>query len=654
MALTLARKLPLFFVLASPAALLAQFQQPTPEELSMTSDPKAPGAAAVYLYFEETDNDAQHFQNYYVRIKVLTEKGKEAATVEIPYWGGEFTIGSVRGRTIHADGTIVELTGKPEDLLSIKRTTKQGSRVQANRTVFTLPSVEVGSILEFAYQLQFTAQFFWHLSPDWTVQKKYFVHKAHFQFSPYDNLNLIDWPHLPQGASVKTDVAGRYSLDIKDVPPAPDEEWMPPVQSFSYGVRFYYRSPLAPLDVDDFWKTEAKSWSRDVDRFADPTKTIRAAVESIVAPGDSDLDKAKKLYAALKAIDNTDFSRQKTDSERKELKLKEIKRAEDTWTQKSGTRNDIALLYLAMLRAAGLTAYGIKVVDRDVGIFDRSFMTFYQFNTALVILNIGGKETFLDPGEKMCPFGVLNWRHSGAGAIRQNSQGPEFSTTPLQAFADNSLRRSGNIDIDKQAAVTGLLQFAMTGQEALYWRQAALRNDEGEVKRQFDRSLEEIVPQGAEAHIDHFVGLDNPDENLVAFVRIQGSPGTATSKRLLLPGFFFETRATHPFVDQEKRIEPIDMHYGEIVGDQITYRLPLGFTVEGAPKDASISWLEHAVFITKSVSSPGQIILARKLARAFTFVPQNEYQDLRGFYQKVAAVDQGELVLTTSETPKGN
>src|ERR1035441_2094886 len=81
----------------TPALLRAQFQPPNPDELKMTSDPKAPGAAAVYLDMEETDNDTQHSQNYYARIKVLTEKGKEAATVQIPYRGGDFSIGSIKG-----------------------------------------------------------------------------------------------------------------------------------------------------------------------------------------------------------------------------------------------------------------------------------------------------------------------------------------------------------------------------------------------------------------------------------------------------------------------------------------------------------------------------------------------------------------------------
>ncbi|MGB0064607.1 MAG: hypothetical protein WBP85_09200, partial [Terracidiphilus sp.] len=74
----------LVLAVALPAAARAQFQPINPDELKMTSDPKAPGAEAEYLYYEEVDADVQHSFTYYARIKVFTEKGKEAATVEIP------------------------------------------------------------------------------------------------------------------------------------------------------------------------------------------------------------------------------------------------------------------------------------------------------------------------------------------------------------------------------------------------------------------------------------------------------------------------------------------------------------------------------------------------------------------------------------------
>jgi hypothetical protein len=194
----------------------------------------------------------------------------------------------------------------------------------------------------------------------------------------------------------------------------------------------------------------------------------------------------------------------------------------------------------------------------------------------------------------------------------------------------------------------------MIGQEALHWRQIALRNDPEEVKKQFDHSLESLVPDGVDAHVDSLSGLDDPYAKLVAIVKVQGNLGAATSKRLMLPGFFFETRGAHPFVAQEKRQESVDMQYGEVVTDQVVYHLPAGFSVEGAPQDAKITWPEHAVFVNKTVAGPGQITIARQFARAFTLAKPEEYQDLRGFYQKVAASDQQQLVLAVAPAPKGN
>ena len=194
----------------------------------------------------------------------------------------------------------------------------------------------------------------------------------------------------------------------------------------------------------------------------------------------------------------------------------------------------------------------------------------------------------------------------------------------------------------------------MTGQQALRWRQAALRNDEEEVKKLFDRWLETMVPEGIDAHVQSFAGLDNPDVALYANITAKGTLGAATSKRLLLPGFFFETRGAHPFVDQARRIEPVDMQFGEVVTDQIVYHLPAGFSIESTPQDASIPWVGYAKLAVRSRADPGQITIARLFSRAFSLVKPEQYQDLRGFYQKVAASDQQQLVLAASPPGKGN
>ena len=271
------------------------------------------------------------------------------------------------------------------------------------------------------------------------------------------------------------------------------------------------------------------------------------------------------------------------------MKSKEAKRAEDTWSQKSGSSDDIALLYLAMLRVAGLTAYGMRVVDREKGVFDPSYLDFNQLQDNLVILSLGGKEMVLNPGEKMCPFQTVHWRHSGAHGVRESDDDRAAASSPLLPYSANTINRIGELTVDDHAGVTGRVSFVMTGQEALHWRQAALQSDEVEVKKQFDDALAQIVPEGAQAHVDHFLGLDDPDVNLVATVKIEGTIGTATSRRLMFPAFFFETRSHHPFVDQAQRKVSVDMHYGEQVTDQVVYHLPPAFELEGAPQDTEDS-----------------------------------------------------------------
>jgi len=643
----------------------AQFQPPTLEELKMTSDPQAPGAAAVYLNIDDETNDTLHVRKLYARIKVFAEKGKELATVEIPYMQGTFKITDIKGRTIHPDGTILPLEVKPEDLMVSK-----GNAGEFGKKVFTLPSVEVGSILEYSYAVRYDDEMV--SSPFWEIQHEYFVRKAHYGFTPapvflhgWNNRvdmyvkdargnqvnSLIWWRQLPAGAEIKTDKAGKFSLEMTDIPAIPHEEWMPPDRSFLYHVLFYYMSSFT---AQDFWISEAKLWSKEVDRFAEPSKAMREAVTGLVVPNDSALEKARKLYQAVQGLNNTNFTRRQGKEEQKELKLKAVKNADDVWEQKGGSGDEIALLYLAMARAAGMTAYAMKVVDRDRGVFVPDYMNMAQLQGTIVILDSDGKEVALDPGEKMCPFGTVHWHHAGAGGIRQSAAGPAVASSPNVSYTENSVLRYGDLTVDGQGRVTGTGRFAMTGQESLNWRQRALRNDIDEVKKEFDRWLETLVPEGVEAHVDRFRSLEKPEESLVAYFTVKGTLGTTTGKRLMLPGFFYETRTHQPFVEQERRMEPVDMHYAASFADQVVYHLPEGMQIEAAPRDGKLMWENRALLSATVTTAPGQVTVARKLQRGFVLVKPEDYTGLREFYQKIDASNAQQIVLTRQADTKGN
>jgi hypothetical protein len=655
----------LLLALGSTALLRAQFTQPTAEELKMTADPANPDASAIYLLREYRCDDVMHARSEHVRIKVLTEKAKDLATVNLGYWKGDTTINDVQARTIHADGTVVPLNMKPTDLLRAK-----AGEADLHEVVFNLPSVEVGSILEYYYQVHYGQ--YQMSSPVWEVQLKYPVRKLHYTFVPFPDVmsgtaamtnrvmlnyrgepmsDLLWYVNLPNGTKLTPDASGRFNLELADIPPLPDEQWMPPLESQRYQVIFYYAGGKS---AEAYWNNEGSYWLKDMNRFAEPSGAIKAAAAGIVAPGDSEMDKAKKLYAAVQALDNTAFSRTKSKEELKNQGMKPAKRAEDTWTQKSGSPQDLALLYLALLRAAGLTAYPMKVVNRDRALFNEGYLNFFQLNDTVVILSTGGNEIFLDPGEKMCPFQMVHWKHSGAGGVRQMEKGAGIGVTPLLPYSANTVTRRGEITVAADGSITGRLQFLFSGQEALRWRQEALKADEDTLKHDFNNWLKTQVPSGVEAEFGKFTKLDEMDSDLSAFATVKGNPGSATGKRVLLPGSFFATAGMHVFIDQPNRTEPVDMHYAEQVKDGVLYHLPAGFSVESMPQTASVPWPKYAALQVKVTASGSDVSVAHTLARAFSFLGADEYPQLRDFYQKVAAADQQQLVVAAATPGAGN
>jgi hypothetical protein len=546
---------------------------------------------------------------------------------------------------------------------------KQGE-TEIREVSFNLPSVEVGSILEYYYQIRYPEGLY--SSPGWEIQQEFPVRKAKYFFAPFPDFlsteanlssrgmvdqhgqtqsDLLEYVHLPVGKTLAPNASKRFELELSDIPPLPRERWAPPVESQRYEVRFYYS---AGSSAAQYWTTEANYWLKDVGHFAEVGHVIKDAAASLVTPADSDMDKAKKLYAAVQGLENTDFTRKKSDAELKHEGLRAAKRAEDTWTQKSGSGEDLALLYLALLRGAGLTAYPMKVVDREEGIFNPNYLNFDQLDDTVVILNTGGQDIVLDPAEKMCPFQLVHWRHSGAGGIRQQEKGIAQWATPFSPYTANSIIRRAELTLSADGQVTGKLKFAMTGQDALYWRQRALVVDDDTVKKDFDNWLKTQVPAGTEAHLTGFANLDNPNADLNATATVAGAPGSAMGKRILLPGSFFTTNEDSAFIEQPNRQEPVDMHYAMAVKDGVLYHMPPGFALETTGPTASVPWPGSAMFAMKSMVNGNDLTVITNLARAFTFLQPDEYGQLRDFYQKVAAADQQQLVLHTTEAAKGN
>jgi hypothetical protein len=211
-----------------------------------------------------------------------------------------------------------------------------------------------------------------------------------------------------------------------------------------------------------------------------------------------------------------------------------------------------------------------------------------------------------------------------------------------------------DLTIDDTGSVKGSIRVVLGGQDALRWRQVAILSDESEVKKLFNEWMKLSLPEGIQSDFDHFLALDDYESNLMGIVRISGSLGATTGKRMFLPGLFFQSKARHPFVEQEKRTITVDVQFARVESDDVTYRLPAGFNVESSPQPGDIEWPDHAKLAISASLEAGIVVVSRNLTCSYVIVDPKDYGSLRGFYQKLAAADQQQLVLARSAEPKGN
>jgi len=617
-----------------------------PAELQMKDLPEQPGAPAFVLYSEEIDNGRLGTQSVYMRIKVLSEGGRKYADVRIPYYRGESNIRDVHGRTIHQDGSIVEFQGKPFEQAVVK---SKGVKIQVKS--FTLPDVQVGSILEYKYTLSYPPDV--AFAPHWEVQTDLFERKEHFKFVDYPfevrkRGGVIGWgltsaSRLPAGVEVKDpkSLTAPYELDLANVPPFVEEEHMPPQRPFKYNVRFYYRRET---NATDFWKEEGKYWNSEVEKFLGKNHGISEAVVGVVSPGDTAEQKVKKIYAYVAALENLSFKPQRTEQEQKVLGVKDKRGVEDVLRQRSGDGRDIALLFVAMVRATGIPAYVMYVCDRSEDAFDWTYFSLDQFDAFVAIVPLDGKDVFLDPGTKFCPYGLVYWKYTGTKGIRQlPGGGTEIAPTPPPDYLKAVTKRVARLQMNDHREAEGKSIVVFMGQEALTRRIEGSKTDELGRNKMLEDEVKSWLPANAQVTLTNPPQWDEVETPMVAEFKISAPVLMSGGKRVLVPTNIFQFNRPPMFAHPD-RIQAIYFEYPSREIDDVHVKLPDSLQVESLPANQHVK-IEYAVYRASRKQEKNEIDITRDLAIAGFFFNPTEYKNLKSFYDKVKEADDEQVLL---------
>ena len=649
------------FLASSSMFAFDDWQPITQEDLKLTSE-KAGNAEAIVLYHESISNDIRKDRDEYWRIKILTEKGKRYADVEIPYhtkdhFGTHVT--GVKARTISPDGTITPFSGETFDKTIVKG---HGLKVQVK--AFTFPNVQVGSIIEWRYTIIWSDDYV--VPARWIIQTELAQKRARFSYAPLplDN-HEIDAGHgnmadgvyyieigLPKGVGIKSN-SGKNELELTNIPAYEEEEFSPPAEMMKMRVYFYYGSRKM-LKPEEFWREEGKYWDKEVEKFIGHSSSVAQAAQQAVAGVDAPEQKLRKVYAAVQAMNNNstedrDFLEILADKRKSNIS------AEQVLSQKNATHDDLTRLFVAMVRSLNMPAYAMRIATRQETFFQAGIPDWDQLDSEVAVVGMpDGKELFLDPGTRLCPFGLMAWKRTFVQGVRQKpGGGTELATTPPPTYSQALTQRIGELKLDRDGSLKGRIALLWSGQEALERRINGAQTDEAGRKKAAEDELKSLLPDGAIVKMDTLTGWDDPNQILKAWFNIE-LPGFAvtTGKRLLLPGEVFRANKRQIFTQSERKT-PVYFDYPYRVMDKMQITLPPDMQVENLPQSQPAR-SDFAICNVQRTAKGNVLELTRDFAINDISFPVKDYPSLKSFFDKMHTNDEEQITLRTAPVAANN
>jgi Domain of Unknown Function with PDB structure (DUF3857)/Transglutaminase-like superfamily len=629
-----------------------EWQPISPEELKMTSVPEAPGAPAVILYRQVDRDDSARTGNErnYIRIKILTEEGRKYADVEIPFFRDQGTIVDIKARTIRPDGTIANFEGKAYD-----KTIAKAKGLKYLARTFTLPDVQVGSIIEYHYTLDLQENYVY--DSHWILSDELFTRHAKFSLRPNRDFALRwSWPAgLPNGTDQpkQEPATNIIRMESQNIPAFPIEDFMPPANQLKYRVDFEYSEESYQMDPEKFWKQRGKKLNGQVESFVGKHKEMEQAVAQIVSPSDSPEVKAQKIYARVQQLRNTSYEVEKTAQEEKRENVKGAANVEDVWRQGRGTGFQLTWLYLALAKAAGIEAYPVYASARSEYLFNPKLMYASQLNTNIVLLKLNGKDVFCDPGGAFAPFGILPWYETGVMGLKLDKDGGSWVTTTMPLSSESKITRKADLKMNDDGSLSGTVEVTFSGLEALSRRREMRNEDEASRKKFLEDQLREYVPVGIEVELKNKPEWASSAPTLAATydLKVPGWVSAAGHSGLMQTGLFGATEKQ--VFEHANRVHALYFEFPSEKRDEVTIQLPLSWQVSSLPKP--IDQDKQAVAYTMKVENDkGTLHLTRTLKSDMVFLEPKFYGTVRAFYQMVRNGDEQQILLQPGAAAAAN
>lgn len=615
----------------------------SPEEIDLKEVSYEPGAGAVYLV---SSGDSRILNGtletqYFHRVKILTEAGKEHADIRIRYFAGTNNVENLSGmkaQITHVDGGKLVVT-KLDKSNFFDIDLGEGRK----ELRISFPNAQVGSILEYSYRkgdknIEFL--------DGWTFQRAVPVLFSKYQIKIPDNL---EYKTIGQGANLfskaeRSNDYGSYSWILRDLYSLKEEPYMRNYRDYVDRVVFQLaRYQKAATTSGPIWEDFLHNWEKLGDELIAyysmkgfyRSNPIEREILSLDLSTGTQREKAKAAYYYIR--DN--FVNEGPDWIYTEQTLPQLLKS------KKGAPGELILAYMGILSSLGIECNPVLIGSKGYGrseIVPVPFLS--QFDEILLRASLDGEIQFLDLSDPMAPFGYVDLdKHVKDGLLLENDAS---RLIPIDIrHASNKLVFS-SVKLEPE---TGELVIDNTIRSLFY---EAL-DYAHQIKRLKDanKRLEDVIGESYEAfEVRNVKVTDQLEEKNTVTVQFQSVLKDAAGQDMLVFNpLQISEFAKNPFT-QDFRVFPVDFEYSFRETYTTTIAVPEGYELDDYPTNETITIPGTPVGFTFLTEDLGEVVkITAKFEVRDPLIQPESYPDLKFFMESVASKLASPVILKKTE-----
>lgn len=599
-----------------------------------------------------SDGELQRVLYHYIRLKIFDQRGKEkASTIDLPYQEPGAVL-DVSGRTIKADGSIVELAKSS----IFRRDVVKSGGFKEKVVSFAMPAVEEGSILEYRWKQTENDNRFRYLrlqfAREFPVQLvSYFVRPLSSEYVAADPMSLMPFHCRPTPFKLTND--GWNQTDVQNVPASHTEPYSPSKANTEPWALLYYRSG-GSKDPEKFWMDQGRKTYNDIKALVRVDNDAKAAAAK--ATGSASTPEAKLTALILYVRDNIKnlYDPQVTDAQRNEFvkKLPKDRRRNSSEILKSGIGmpQELNVAFAAVAQAAGLDVRPALVADRDEVAFAPTMIDTYFLDNVAMALKAGDKWKIFDVGRKYTTPGMLPWELEGQFALVTDAKTPIVSTSAFATPDANAEHRTAKLKLDAQGKLTGEVEETYDGHSAESHRERFLRQSAAQREEWFHDSVVKMFPDAQVTDIK-VENVEDPSKPMRVRYKLEAPQfAQVAGDRILFQPNAFKRSQASLFTDS-KRVLPVEFPFAMKEVEDLTLELPEGFTLDSADAPSPMDFGKpggYKIAIRVSSGATTTLLINRELVFADNgnvVFSVDQYPTIKRVFDQVALNDSHSLAL---------